>query len=248
LCCIFLFLPFSVQAQQTSSGVAVSLRFSTADVSDGDIVCNTPEGAIPCRKPYDSTIIGVLVLSPAVSLERIDATGSATMPVISMGKAYVRVRSIEGGVKKGDFITSSETPGLGQKVEKSGYIIGISLEDAAFATGEAEKKILVALSIRPAFFSTNAKSNLMQLIREGVEGTYTSPLSALRFILAAATTLLSVILGFIYFGRVARSGVEAIGRNPLAGKMIQLSVVFNILLTIGIMGAGVTISYFILVF
>lgn len=240
-----------VQAEQTSTGVAISLPFAVDTDANGSIICNTQSGATPCTKEYDSTIIGVLVLNPAISLERSDASasrsGQITRPVISMGKAYVRVKKIDGGIKKGDLITSSTTPGLGQKVAKSGYTLGIALEDTTFEVNETEKTILVSLSIRPAFFSTNAKSNLIQLVREGVEGTYSSPLSALRFMLAAAITLLSVVLGFLYFGKVARSGVEAIGRNPLAGRMIQVSVGMNVLLTIAIMAAGVTISYFILV-
>jgi len=236
-----------VLAQQTSSGVAISLPFASEGGVDGDIVCNTATGAVPCAKAYDTTMIGVLVMNPAISLEKSATPSSTTKPVISMGKAYVRVQQKESGIKKGDLITSSETPGLGQVGDKSGYILGVSLEDVRFASGEQEKKVLVSLSIRPAYFSTTAKSNLIQLVKEGVEGTYSSPLSALRFLLAAAVTLLSIILGFLYFGNVARSGVEAIGRNPLAGHMIQLSVVFNVLLTIGIMATGVTISYFILV-
>jgi len=244
---ILLHPAISVMAQQTSSGVAVSLPFAGGAGVDGDIVCNTKEGAVPCAKVSDPTMIGVLVLNPAISLENnTEATGS-TKPVISVGKAYVRVASVQGGLKKGDFITSSTTPGLGMKALQSGYITGVVIEPVTFDGADTEKKVLVALNIRPAFFSTTAKSNIIQLVREGVEGTYTSPLSALRFLLAAAVTLLSIVLGFLYFGRVARSGVEAIGRNPLAGRMIQVSVLFNVLLTIGIMGAGVAISYFILV-
>jgi len=233
-------------AQQTSSGVAVSMPFAADDGKDGDIVCSTPTGAVPCSKSMDATMIGVLVLSPAVSLER-EATYEANRkPVISLGKAYVRVGRTEGGIKKGDPISSSTTPGLGAKAIATGYILGMSMEDVTFAEGEQEKLILVSLNIRPSYFPAPAKANLIQLIREGMEGTYSSPLSALRFLLAAVITLLSIGFGFLYFGHVARSGVEAIGRNPLAGRMIQLAVVFNVFLTIAIMGTGVGVSYFIL--
>ncbi|KKU82490.1 MAG: hypothetical protein UY11_C0046G0010, partial [Candidatus Amesbacteria bacterium GW2011_GWC2_47_8] len=40
---------------------------------------------------------------------------------------------------------------------------------------------------------------------------------------------------------------EAVGRNPLAGRLIQLSVVLNLLLTALIMGSGLVIAYLILV-
>jgi len=249
ICIFFFFQPLTavLAQQQTSSGVAVSLPYIGDTGVDGDIVCSTKTGAVSCTKPYDTTMIGVLVINPAVSLERSITVEPNTKPILAMGKAYVRVKKVEGGIKKGDMITSSETAGLGQKAMASGYIIGTAIEDMNFETGEEEKKVLITLSIRPAYMPTSGKANLIQLIREGVEGTYTNPLSALRFLLAAAITLLSIVLGFLYFGRVARSGVEAIGRNPLAGKMIQMSVAFNVLLTVGIMATGVTISYFILV-
>jgi hypothetical protein len=223
------------------------MPFVTDAGSNGDIVCNTKTGAVQCIKPFDPTMIGVLVVNPAVSLEKTDSSEPNTKLVLSMGKAYVRVERVEGGLKKGDMITSSEKAGLGKKVSQSGYVLGTVLEDVQFDSTDQEKLVLISLSIRPAYFPASNKANVIQLVREGVEGVYSSPLSALRFMLAAATTLLSVILGFLYFGRVARSGVEAIGRNPLAGKMIQMSVLFNVILTIGIMATGVTISYFILV-
>ena len=54
-------------------------------------------------------------------------------------------------------------------------------------------------------------------------------------------------LGFIYFGRIAKAGVEAIGRNPLASRTITSGLVLHILLTIVIVGAGLGIGYLILV-
>ena len=59
--------------------------------------------------------------------------------------------------------------------------------------------------------------------------------------------LISFSLGFIYFGRVAKTGIEAMGRNPMAGKMIQLSVLFNIIVTVIIVLIGLAIAYLILI-
>jgi F0F1-type ATP synthase membrane subunit c/vacuolar-type H+-ATPase subunit K len=53
-------------------------------------------------------------------------------------------------------------------------------------------------------------------------------------------------LGFVFFGRVVARGVEAMGRNPLAGSLIAVSVVFNLILTVVIMLVGLGIAYLIL--
>jgi F0F1-type ATP synthase membrane subunit c/vacuolar-type H+-ATPase subunit K len=72
-------------------------------------------------------------------------------------------------------------------------------------------------------------------------------LASLRYLLAFLIAIIAFVLGFIYFGRVVRVGIEAIGRNPLARRMIQITMLFNILITIVIVLAGLLIAYLILV-
>jgi len=60
-------------------------------------------------------------------------------------------------------------------------------------------------------------------------------------------TITSFILGFVYFGRVARSGVEAIGRNPLASRIIQFNMLLHIVMSMVIVLIGLAIAYLILI-
>ena len=53
--------------------------------------------------------------------------------------------------------------------------------------------------------------------------------------------------GFIYFGKMSKTGVEAIGRNPLAGKQIQFNVILHLAVTVAIVLAGLAMAYFILI-
>ena len=107
--------------------------------------------------------------------------------------------------------------------------------------------MLVSLNIHPAVDLSETGGNLIDVLRRALEAPILSPLVSLRYILAALVMIIAFTLGFVYFGRVARAGVEAIGRNPLAGRMIELTVIFHILLTIVIVGAGVGIAYLILI-
>lgn len=239
------FTPGIVVAQETSSGVAVSFNFADEQIVNGQIVCSSGEGLKICQNEYDVAIAGVYVEYPAVLLENKVLENSK--PVISMGRADVRVSSINGNISKGDFITSSKLPGVGQKATKSGNIVGVALED--YSSGDVNEigTIVVSVGIRTAIVSTSARGNLLDSLKEGLLAPTLTPLASLRYLLAIIVAASSFIFGFVYFGRVSKSGVEAIGRNPLASKTIQIGVLLNLILTIAIMGGGLAMAYVILI-
>jgi len=156
----------------------------------------------------------------------------------------VRVSGTGGKLKRGDFITTSATPGLGVKAGKSGNVLGMALDEYL---EEGEGKVLASIAIRPAIVATAARGNVVETLKQGLLAPTLSPLASLRYVLAVIVVIISFVLGFVYFGRVARAGVEAMGRNPLAGRMIAVGVVFNLLLTVAIMGGGLIAAYLILI-
>jgi hypothetical protein len=76
---------------------------------------------------------------------------------------------------------------------------------------------------------------------------FLTPLTSLRYILAVMITVIAFFLGFRTYGRIAGSGLEALGRNPLAAKAISISIIFNIFLAGLIVIAGLALSYLVLV-
>lgn len=241
----FLVSPWAALAQETSSGVAVSSEFTNGDVKDGQIVCSSADGLKTCVNEYDVTMAGVYVATPAVLLENRSLDNGK--PVISMGKSSVMVSSVNGVIKKGDFVTSSKQPGIGEKATKSGNIVGVALEDFSVTDPTVIGKILVSVGVRTAIVSTSARGNLVDTLKEGLLAPTLTPLASLRYLLSIIMAAAAFILGFVYFGRVSKSGVEAIGRNPLASKTIQLNVILNLLLTLSIMGGGLAMAYVILI-
>lgn len=234
-----------VQPEGPSTGVAISLPI-VGDVQDGFLICSTKDGNLPCTRGYDPNMYGVISLNPAVWFQL--ATPSAeTKPVINTGKAQVLVTTANGPIAPGDFITSSDKPGIAQKASKSGYIFGSALQEYTNTDPNQPGKILVSITIKPAILSRGTSDNLLNLIQEGLESIFVTPLAALRYILAAVVVAASVILSMVYFGNITKRGIEALGRNPLAGARIQLSVILNVLLTIAIMGAGLGIAYIVLI-
>lgn len=237
----------TIGAQPSSSGLAISLPIKSEGVEDGHIICGKEEGFVLCNLPYDTQMYGVISDNPAVALEAPGTEGDITRLVLQDGTAQVKVSGIGGSIQEGDFVTTSDVPGVGQLAERNGYVLGAALESFEPENEEDTALILIALNMHPATGLSGARSDLLQAIRQGAAAPLFEPLSALRYILAAAMILIAFSLGFIYFGRVAKTGIEAMGRNPMASRMIQMAVLFNIVITIVIVLIGLAIAYLILI-
>lgn len=238
-CLLFLFLGKHAFAQELSVGVATPVEVAE-DVEAGDILCSTNEGYKKCTFAYDTGLFGVVVSDPAVSLTTKE---EGEVFVISQGNVPVKVNNTNGAIAVGDLITSSQQAGVGQKADRAGYALGTALEEY---NSDVVGSIYVTLNIHPSNAFTDSRSNLLETLRQGLVAPVLTPLAALRYILAAIIIILSFILGFIYFGRVAKTGVEAIGRNPLASRKIMLTVAMHVamIVVIGLVGLG--IAYMIL--
>ena len=227
-----------------SSGIATSVSVVGDNIQDGDIVASSTDGYSLSKTAYDPTIYGVVSFNPAVSFE---SQLPGTYPVIQSGKVYLRVSGVNGGIKKGDFVTSSTTPGIGQKADGNGFVVGTALEDFGDTTTGNVGKILIALNPHYQTSNTGKSVNLLKDLKSAASAPFLSPLTSLRYILAVGVTAISFFLGFLFYGRIAGTGIEALGRNPLAAKMISLGIIFNVFLTFVIIISGLFVSYLILV-
>ncbi len=229
--------------EENFSGTSVTLPISGSNISEGSIITITSGGYTLADKEYDSGLYGVVTNTPAIAME--DVPKGNLRYVVYTGKSRVRVNTSNGIIKRNDLITSSTTPGVGVKSAENGFVLGIALEDYS---GDNEGRILV--DIKPHFSNTTTTQvsrNIFSVLKNARNSAYLSPLEALRYVIAAIIVLLAFILGFTYFGKVAQKGIEAVGRNPLARKFIELSVILNVMLTALIIIAGVALAYLILI-
>mgnify|MGYP001613961752 CR=1 FL=1 len=241
----FSFLAKEIKAQVSSSGFAISIPTKEEDLAKGDIICSYDTGFTKCKSQYDPAMYGVIVEEVSVALEDSDLENSRL--ALTSGIATVRVSTFAGNIEEGNFVTSSENPGVGIKAERNGYVLGTALESYSSNDNTSVGNIQVALNIHPAAGLSSQGSNLLQFIRKGIAIPLFEPLESLRYLLAVLMVLISFTLGMIYFGRSSRAGIEAIGRNPLAKRVIQFTVLMNIVLTIVIVLVGLGIAYLILV-
>lgn len=234
-----------VAASELSNGTAIGITITGEKVQNGDIISATADGYKKTTSPYDSQIFGVVTTKPAVYLS--DTTSPNDVPVISVGQVRVKVSSQNGNIKKGDFITSSEIPGVGQKATDNGFILGTAEQD--FSNNDTRKVGLIMVTLHPHFakLTNDITRNMFQSFNLGFEAARSTPLGLVRYVVAGTITLLSFFFGFRFFARSSNRGVEAIGRNPLAKQAILLSVFINSMVTIAIMFFGVAIAYLILV-
>lgn len=240
-----IYYPVATYAQNKSVGTAVSITIIDKNIKDGNIIVSTAKGYGMSDMAYDSNLYGVYTESPSIFLQ--NTADTQTKPVTTSGKAYVLVSTINGNIKKHDFITTSTILGVGQKVGRNGMVLGTALEDYSSSDTKKIGKILVAISPHfTASFADN-KTNVLEVLRNASDPTTLTQATSLRYVLAAALALMSFGIGFAYFGRVTSQGVEALGRNPLASRMIQLNLVLNLVLMIVIIIVGLGLGYMILI-
>jgi F0F1-type ATP synthase membrane subunit c/vacuolar-type H+-ATPase subunit K len=244
LCGLFTFSSVA-SAQLLSTGVALSVFVDEEVEAETGHIISVSEGVYKfSNEAYDSALFGVVTTEPAMVMD--DLALEIKSYVVSDGEAFVKVSTLNGDIVKGDFLTSSEIAGVGQKVDVSGQIIGIALQDYSAESTDIVDTILVQLDIRTNVFDNNVRVNLIEALRAGAQAPFMTPLTSLRYILAALVTAGAFIVGFASFGKASGSGVEALGRNPLAHKTIQRSIILNMVLTAVIMLAGLVLAYLIL--
>ncbi len=236
-------LPNIVFAQEGQLGVGMGLQVSISDkVEEGDIISSTSTGYGVARIPYDTAIYGVVSFNPALALSTTDKNIAY---VLSSGQTTVKVNTDAGAIKRGDLITTSDVPGVGERATRNGFVLGNALAD--YSNTKSVGKIMVNISPHFANTTPDFRANLLTSLRTAGNAAFLSPLEALRYLAAAIVAILSFTIGFTFFGRVAQKGVEAVGRNPLAGRLIEFSVILNIGLTAVIIFVGLAISYLILI-
>lgn len=236
----------TVSAQDVSSlGIANYYAISDSNVKDGDIVSFSAKGYFLSKIPYDTAAFGVVTNNAAISLTSEDNEGK--YPVVSTGNVLLNVSAKNGSIQKGDLITTSEIAGVGVKALKSGVVIGTAADSFSSNNPEETGKILATLNVH-YFYSTNdaVKRKVLDIAALSALAITESPSAVFKQVVAATVVIISFVLGFVSFGRIAKNGVEALGRNPMAGYLIQFGIFLNVIITVAIILAGLGVAFLIL--
>lgn len=190
-------------AQDLSNGTAIGLHIDDK-VQDGDIITSSTKGYKLSTSAYDPQLFGIVSLHPGVYFS--NATAKNVTPVISSGEVMVRVSSKNGNIQNGDFITSSTTPGVGEKATDNGYVLGRAEQNYESNNPASTGTILVTLQPHFAQITNNITHTLLTSFTFGLSEAINSPLGAIRYFVAGVITILSFYLGFRFFARASNRG------------------------------------------
>ena len=237
----------SAQAQEEGSFTIATTHEMLEEAQNGDVVSFSAdeEGLVLSREAYDKRLFAVVATEPQI----VYRIGESGYPLVRDGVVYVNISTVNEEIAPGDYMTSSPIPGKAQKATSStGHILGIAID--GFREGSGEKtdyegkeiwigKIRIALAIgpvSPALFllkSSSGAVGALDQLGNALMQTFQEPDSGfiiMRYILAAVVVLLTTTISFKNFGRNITQGIEALGRNPLARRQIELMIIFNVIL------------------
>ena len=243
---------------QDSPGIEVTSVYPVADQSavEGDIVINSETGIVLTKTAYENRMFGVVQDQPLIVFRNVDGTGT---PIIRSGNALVNVTTVNGPIKQGDLVTSSAIAGKGQKADKSGYVLGTALEDFTGETGSSvtldnkqykQGKIQIALRIEFAEIDRARSSNrLVEYIDAALFSTVKDPDQVIRIVRYTGAVLVimaTAVFAYLVFARTISNGIQAIGRNPLARRSIQVAIILNIIFSAMVIILGIIASFVLL--
>lgn len=233
-----------------SFGTVSTVSINDSDVKEGDIIVLTGNELKVSSNTYQNVMVGVVNEKPKFS-ENADTTpggsgGSTKKQIITAGNVKVNVNLKGGTIKKGDWITSSANKGEGMKATKNGYVLGSAIEDFSSGNKDDKKQILVSLNVHYVSGGQSVPARIGDIFKLATLAAYDQPKLALRYISSSLTVIVTIIFSFLSFGRVARLGIIALGRNPLASVKIYKGVFLNALGSIAIIGAGIAAALFLI--
>ncbi len=242
----FLVFSFSFPKESFSdffSEIATQFNVDDARVEPGDIISKKDGKLIRASSPYDEDIFGIVATNPIAIVGREDA---GSVPIVTSGVALVKVDSRQEEIKKGDFITSSSSAGVGQKAFYSGFVVGRALEDF----NEEEGVIEVFVDPHESAIIEDEVSweemTFWEAIGRIVKAVERDVPQVLRYLLATILVAVSFAFGLYSFSRTLKDGIKGISRNPLAKGSIRFAMTLNLIGILVVTITGLALALFII--
>jgi hypothetical protein len=255
-------LTSSVTAQNVTQGY-----LSDQDLQNGMVVRLKKGDATkvePVKQAEASDMFGVVVANNDAPVSLSDPTKKQTF-VATFGKYEVLVSSQNGAIKPGEFISVSALDGVGMRAGNDQEIIlGKAITGFTGTSGDAESRITLTDSIggkQDVFlkrigvdisvahnpnYSGDITAGVPQFLSKAAQLVTKKPVTALRIYASLAVLALAIGVagGVIYAG--VRTGMTAVGRNPLAKSSITRNLITVVLIAITVVLVGCVAVYLLL--
>lgn len=212
----------------------------------------------PLSQESETNMLGVVVAANDAPVSLSENVDKQQIYVATYGQYDVLVSNQNGEIKQGDTITISSVDGVGMKGDASHQVVlgkatesfdGMSnVQSTAKITtnGGAQRTITlgrIAVNINvahnPEYHPVTAQAGVPSFLAAAAEVVTDKPVGAVRIYASLLVLLIAtVIAGSLLYAGV-RTGMTAIGRNPLAKKsiirnLLQVTIIAMIVFTIGI--------------
>ncbi len=227
-------------------GIGMSSYYEIpGEVNVGDIIIQVGNHYKRSFQEYQEGVVGVVVKDPALA---IDPQIDGTYPVLTSGEVLVNVNNSNGEINAGDYVTTSAIEGEGMKMSDSGFKLGIARQTVREFDENGKSKIIVQIDTKKIEPKKDISSAMMLLkpmysrVSEA-QGTF----KIVKYFVSGSILLVTLVFLVVNLKRISQEGIKALGRNPLASKVIVFNVFLNLLITICITVGGIALSYFLLV-
>jgi hypothetical protein len=233
------------------------------------------KGMIIRLKPGDGTkiqavtqqdqgeIFGVVVSSSDAAVSLSNTSAAQEVFVANSGQYEVLVSNQNGAIKSGDYIAISSLGGVGMKAgQDQQYVLGKALTDfdgktkvegnSTLKTSMGDQQVTlgrVAIEVAVAHnphYSKEEQPGVPRFLSSLAKVVTDKPVAPFRIYASLAIVVLCIIVaGALLFAGV-RSGMTAVGRNPLAKKTISRSLLQVILTALIVFVIGLIAVYLLL--
>ena len=264
-------LPLSAMAQ-LQAGIAITYdlsednagRLRDGAIQNGNIVfldfTQIPPTYRRARNTDPADKLGVRAEDALLVLR----TATTGVPIIRTGVAVVQVSSIQGPITVGEEVAVSDVPGVGARAVDNDRAVRVGTALESFGTvGETTTgSIRISLDFASGTGEEEADGNarnaagndvtvldqtlLPSPFASTVEVVGVQFISLMRYVIAGTLVLASLFFAYRTYQNYLVTGVEAVGRNPLARKTIQRLSIVNIVVIVFVSVVSVILGFFII--
>lgn len=121
-------------------------------IGAGDVVRidgSLTAGIRKSSQPYDNALIGVVSTKPAYLIGDVGDGSGTPVPLALAGRVPIKVTTINGPIEPGDYLTSSNIPGVAMKATQPGQTIGKAM--TSYTNSDPSAIGLVTVFVNPTW-------------------------------------------------------------------------------------------------
>lgn len=258
--------PAKTDTVDISSSVANTYN-ADASVQQGMVVRlkdKSPTDVVPVESGYSAKILGIVIPNSNVPIVLTPETVTKQQVLVATtGKYNVLVSNQNGPIKVGDYLAISAISGVVMKAGVSqeqivGKAVGtfsgtsnvistVSLKDELGKDNKiAIGRISVDISVAHNPLNQKTVDHLPAFLSNLASAIANKSVSVARIYLSTAILVLTTIITAIMLYSGIRSGMIAVGRNPLSKKSIIKSLIQTIIAGLIVFIAGILAVYLLL--